>query len=84
MPTTERSRTQLPKSLVGLAGLACAACCILPLLLAAGVLGGAGWATAVDALPIAAMALAVAAGLLWWWNSKRKSHTCSTNCSCSG
>ncbi|MFC7759934.1 hypothetical protein ACFQY4_19380 [Catellatospora bangladeshensis] len=34
-------RRLLPGSLTGLTGLACALCCLIPLLLAAGLLGGA-------------------------------------------
>lgn len=36
-------RRLLPSGLGGLTGLACALCCAIPLLLAAGILGGAGW-----------------------------------------
>jgi mercuric ion transport protein len=71
--------------MTGIAGAACAACCILPPLLAAGVLGGAGWAAANRFMPGVAVALAVLAGLSWWWASKR-SHTTSCaggNCTCS-
>jgi len=71
------------KSLAGLAGAACAACCIIPLLLAAGVLTGAGWSAVVGALPTAAVALAAGAGLLYWWNTRRRAHACATDCSCS-
>jgi mercuric ion transport protein len=38
MPSTVRKR--LPNSLTGLAGLACALCCVIPALIAAGILGG--------------------------------------------
>lgn len=69
--------------MAGLAGLACAACCLVPLLVAAGVLGGAGWAALDHAMPIAAVALAASAGLMWWWNSRRKAHACGAGCSCS-
>ena len=77
-----RRRSLLPKGLAGLAGLACAACCIIPLLLAAGALGGAAWAGIVRALPITAIALAAAAGLLWWSNSRRKTTGCGPECQC--
>ncbi|MGY3517189.1 hypothetical protein ACVMYR_12860 [Micromonospora sp. PTRAS2] len=56
-------RRLLPSGMTGLAGAACAACCALPLLLAAGVLGGAGWAAVNRFLPGVAVALAVLAGL---------------------
>ncbi|WP_446210305.1 hypothetical protein [Micromonospora sp. IBSANI012] len=70
--------------MTGLAGAACAACCVLPPLLAAGVLGGAGWAAANRFLPGVAVALAVLAGLSWWWASKRRhaSGCAGGNCSC--
>ncbi|WP_406080149.1 hypothetical protein [Micromonospora sp. NBC_00858] len=80
----DRLRRLLPSSMTGLAATACAACCVLPLLLAAGILSGAGWAAANRFLPGVAVALAVLAGLSWWWASKRR-HTagCSGgNCSC--
>ncbi|WP_157745832.1 hypothetical protein [Micromonospora purpureochromogenes] len=85
MPTpADRLRRLLPSGMTGLAGAACAACCILPPLLAAGVLGGVGWAAANRFLPGVAVALAVLAGLSWWWASKRR-HTTGCvggNCSC--
>ncbi|BCJ47532.1 hypothetical protein GCM10010168_18900 [Actinoplanes ianthinogenes] len=61
--------------LTGLAGLACAACCVIPMLLAAGVVSGAGWAVAVDWMPGVAVALAAAAGGAWWWASRRRHRT---------
>jgi mercuric ion transport protein len=70
--------------MTGLAGAACAACCVLPALLAAGILGGAGWAAANRFMPGVAIALAALAGLSWWWASKRR-HTTSCadgGCSC--
>ncbi|MBC9001731.1 hypothetical protein [Micromonospora aurantiaca (nom. illeg.)] len=85
MPTpANRLRRLLPSGMTGIAGAACAACCILPPLLAAGVLGGAGWAAANRFMPGVAVALAVLAGLSWWWASKRR-HTSGCaggNCSC--
>ncbi|MBM7490998.1 mercuric ion transport protein [Micromonospora luteifusca] len=70
--------------MTGLAGAACAACCVLPFLLAAGILGGAGWAAASRFMPGVAVALAVLAGLSWWWASKRRHTTgcAGGNCSC--
>ncbi|MBQ0897042.1 hypothetical protein KBX37_28825 [Micromonospora sp. U56] len=85
MPTpADRLRRLLPSGMTGLAGAACAACCVLPALLAAGLLGGAGWAAVNRFLPGVAVALAVLAGLSWWWASKRR-HTAGCaggNCSC--
>ncbi|KAB1100206.1 hypothetical protein AB0N38_33325 [Micromonospora aurantiaca] len=85
MPTpANRLRRLLPSGMTGLAGAACAACCVLPPLLAAGILGGAGWAAANRFLPGVALALAVLAGLSWWWASKRRHTTgcAGRNCSC--
>ena len=73
----------LPKGLVGLAGLACAACCLIPVLLAAGVIGGAGWATIGRALPAVAVMLVVGAALVWWWAAQRKAAQCPADCGCS-
>lgn len=73
MPTlADRARRVLPSSLTSLAGLACVACCAIPLLLAAGVLSGAGWAAAGRWMPGVAVALAAAAGAAWWWARRRR------------
>jgi mercuric ion transport protein len=45
---------------------------MIPLLLAAGVLGGAGWAAAGRIMPGIALALVAGAGLAWWWLSWRR------------
>ncbi|WP_406071920.1 hypothetical protein [Micromonospora sp. NBC_01638] len=85
MPTpANRLRRLLPSGMTGLAGVACVACCLLPPLLAAGILGGAGWAAANRFMPGVAVALAVFAGLSWWWtNSRRHTTGCAGgNCSC--
>ncbi|GIG03022.1 hypothetical protein [Catellatospora citrea] len=79
-------RRFLPGSLGSLAGIACALCCVIPILLAAGILGGAGWAYLGNIMPGIALALAAFAGLAWWWTNSRRTHTtgCSGgNCSCS-
>jgi mercuric ion transport protein len=78
-------RRLLPASLGGLTGLACALCCAIPLLLAAGILGGAGWAFLGQILPGIALALAAATALTWWWAKRRPAHAagCSGgSCSC--
>lgn len=56
-------RRFLPAGLSGLAGAACVACCAIPLLLAAGVLGGAGWVAAGRIMPGVALGLVAVAGL---------------------
>jgi hypothetical protein len=78
-------RRLLPGSLGGLTGLACALCCAIPLLLAAGILGGAGWAFLGQVLPGVAVVLAAATALAWWWARRRPAHAsgCSGGaCSC--
>ena len=70
----------------GLAGVACAACCAVPLLVAAGLLGGAG---AVGALlrwlPTTAVALVVVAAvvfLLPWRRNPARGCAGGTGCAC--
>lgn len=58
----------LPRGLGGLTGLACALCCAIPLLLALGVLGGAGWALLGQLMPGVALALAGLTALAFWWS----------------
>jgi mercuric ion transport protein len=85
--TVERLRRALPTSLGSLAGVACVACCAVPLLVAAGVLGGTGWAGAARFMPGVAVGLAVLAGLTWWWGARRRIHAagCASGaCSCPG
>jgi len=64
-------RRLLPRSLGSLTGLACALCCAIPLMLAAGILGGTGWAFLGQILPGIALALAALTGLAWWWTRRR-------------
>ncbi len=71
-------RKLLPGSLSGLTGLACALCCAIPLLLAAGILGGAGWAWFGQILPGVTVALAALTGLAFWRMRRRPAH--STGC----
>jgi hypothetical protein len=61
----------LPGGLGGLTGLACALCCAIPLLLALGVLGGAGWALLGQIMPGVALALAALTALAFWWSRRR-------------
>lgn len=86
MPTlADRARRVLPSSLTSLAGLACAACCAIPVLLGAGVLSGAGWAAAGAWMPRIAIVLAAVAGAAWWWAHRRRHRAgCAggTGCAC--
>ncbi len=67
--------------LAGLSALACVACCALPALIAAGVVGGGLWAWLGGALPAIAVGTAVAAAGAWWWADHRCS--CGTSdCAC--
>jgi mercuric ion transport protein len=71
--------------LTGLSGLACALCCLIPVLLAAGVVGGAGWAAIGQVLPGVAVVLLALTAAAWWWSSRRRVHAadCSGGaCSC--
>lgn len=81
-----RIRKILPSSITGVAGLACALCCAIPLLLATGVIGGASWAALGQVMPGVTVILVVVAAGTWWWAAQRaKAHAagCSgSGCSC--
>jgi hypothetical protein len=80
-----RLRRLLPSSLGGLTGLACALCCAIPLMLAAGIVGGAGWAWFGQALAGIAVALAALTALAFWWARRRPAHATGCaggSCSC--
>jgi mercuric ion transport protein len=80
MPTlADRVRRVLPSGLAGLAGLARAACCAIPLLLAAGAVSGAGWVMAGAWMPGIAVTLAAFAGAAWW-RARRRRHR--ADCAC--
>ncbi|MEV4276486.1 hypothetical protein [Actinoplanes xinjiangensis] len=64
-----------------LAALACAACCALPLLIAAGVLTGAGAAVLEKTLLGVAAGLAVLA-LGTWWRHRATHRAAATGCGC--
>jgi mercuric ion transport protein len=55
----------------GVAALACAACCAIPLLIAVGALTGAGAALLEQTLIAIAAALAVGALGMWWLHRRR-------------
>jgi len=70
-----------------LAVLACAACCAIPVLIAAGVLTGAGAAILEQTLLAVAAGLAVAALGMWWLHrrrSARRAATAAAGCGCGG
>ena len=58
------------------------ACCALPLLLAAGVLSGIGWAVTGQWMPAIAAWLIAAAAILWW-SAHRHARGCSGGAGCS-
>jgi drug/metabolite transporter (DMT)-like permease len=79
------------KVLGALAALACAACCALPFLIAAGLLTGAGAAIAQNVLLGTAGLMVAAAGGAWWLHRRRSagkaaaaggSGCASGNCAC--
>jgi mercuric ion transport protein len=75
-PAADRAHRHTPKALAWLAGLACIGCCLLPVLIAAGLLGST--ATAAKGLPALAVVLATAAAASWWWPRRR-----AARCTCS-
>jgi len=75
-------RRLIPPGLFGLAGLACAACCVLPGLLAAGVVSGAAWAALGAWMPGLAVALAAVAGAARWWAQRRHRAGCAGDGGC--
>ncbi|GIE36278.1 hypothetical protein Ait01nite_093230 [Actinoplanes italicus] len=80
----DRVRRLLPSGLTSLAGIACAACCIIPLLLGAGVLSGVGWVAAGSWMPGITVVLAATAAGTWWWMSRRRHRTgcAGADCAC--
>lgn len=65
----------------GLAALACAACCAIPVLIAAGVLTGAGAALLRNGLLAVSALLAVAALGMWWLHRRRGQQKATANAS---
>lgn len=66
-----------PKALGGLAAVACVACCALPVLITAGVVG-AGAGVVVGWLPAPAVASGVLAAGTWWLGRRRRSCSCAS------
>ncbi|MFF4361584.1 hypothetical protein [Streptomyces sp. NPDC001604] len=76
-PAADPLRHRASKALGGLAALACVACCALPVLIAAGVVG-AGAGAVVGWLPALAVVLAVLAGGTWWLGQRRRPCSCTS------
>ncbi|KAB1981412.1 hypothetical protein [Streptomyces triticiradicis] len=88
-PAADSRPHKASTALGGLAALACVACCALPVLITAGVVGtGAG--AVVGRLPAVAVALAVLAAGTWRFGRRRRSCSCSPEnagggaCGCKG
>lgn len=83
VPVADPTPRRTPKALASLAGLACVACCLLPVLIAAGVVG-AGASAVVGWLPAVALALAALAGATWWLSRRRGGASCGCGGTASG
>jgi mercuric ion transport protein len=82
-PVVDNAPPTRSKVMGALAGLACAACCALPLLIAAGVLTGASAAIAQNVLLGVAGLMVAAAGGTWWLhrrNTARKAAAGGSGC----
>jgi mercuric ion transport protein len=86
-PGADNTPPRRSKITGALAALACAACCAIPLLIAAGILTGAGAAILKQTLPAVAAGLAVAALGMWWLHrrrSARRAAPAGASCGCEG
>ncbi|MDI6102730.1 hypothetical protein QLQ12_29335 [Actinoplanes sp. NEAU-A12] len=87
-PTVDNTPPTRSKVTGGLAALACAACCAIPLLIAAGVLTGAGAAVLEQTLLAVATGLTVLALGMWWLhrrrNTRRAAAAGGATCGCGG
>ena len=87
-PAVDNAPPTRSKVTAALAAVACAACCALPFLIAAGVLTGAGAALAEKLLLAGTGVLITAAAGMWWLHRRRKaapagqSGCASGNCGC--
>ena len=66
-----------------LAGIACVACCALPVLIAAGALSGTGATFLAGKMPVIAIVLAIAAAIALAIAARRKTRTSRCGDSCS-
>lgn len=86
--TVDRTPPIRSKVTGGLAALASAACCAIPLLITAGVLTGAGAAILEQTLLAVAAGLAVLALGMWWLHRRRNAQRAATaggaTCGCGG
>jgi high-affinity Fe2+/Pb2+ permease len=69
--TVDNAPPTRSKVTAGVAALACAACCALPFLIAAGVLTGAGAALTQNILLATTGVLVAVAGLMWWLHRRQ-------------
>src|SRR5690349_24668022 len=60
------------KALAAIAGLACLACCLIPVLLTAGVIGGTAWITLGQWMPTTVLVLAAAGAGMFWVTARRR------------
>ena len=81
-PPTVNGPPMRSKVTGALAALACAACCAIPLLIAAGVVTGAGAAVLQQTLLGVSACLAVLALGLWWWHRRRNARRAAASDGC--
>jgi high-affinity Fe2+/Pb2+ permease len=85
VPGIDNAPPRRSKLTGGLAALACAVCCALPVLIAAGVLTGAGAALLEKTLLAVAASLAVLAMGMWWLHRRRSAQRAAAadaDCGC--
>jgi mercuric ion transport protein len=63
-----------------LAGIACVACCTLPILISGGIVGGAGAVFLADKMPVIAVVLAVGAVLSIGLAARRRTAGAGAGC----
>jgi mercuric ion transport protein len=80
MKTVSKSGTWLATA----AGVACVACCALPILITAGVLGGGAVAFLAANLPVVAIALAVPAVAAFALAARRRARARPCSCDAQG